>query len=120
MDPPVKAITGWGWKPGPDEFGPDVLVFDPPGDVTRLTSTPHLAVEVLPSDRAADTIRKFAKYAAAGLERYWIIDPEGPVIVEYRLEEGTFREISRHEAGSLATLDVGPATLAIDPADPLG
>ena len=36
---------------------------------------PHLVVEVLSSDPARDIIRKATKYAAAGVERYWIFDP---------------------------------------------
>src|SRR5690606_12515452 len=71
----VRVITGWGWKPTDDLFIPGVLVFDEPEDIQRLTARPHLAVEVLSTDRSADTLRKFAKYAEAGLERYWIIDP---------------------------------------------
>jgi Uma2 family endonuclease len=114
--PPGTEVTGgWAWKPGGDEFIPDVMVFDMPDDPKRLTSVPYLAVEVLSTDRSSDTIRKFHKYAATGLERYWIIDPDGPVIVEYRLDEGTYREIARHAAGTEVDLDLGPATLRIDP-----
>jgi hypothetical protein len=38
---------GWGWKPGTDQFIPDVIVFDDTGEITYLTGVPHLAVEVL-------------------------------------------------------------------------
>jgi Uma2 family endonuclease len=36
------------------------------GEQIRFTSAPHLVVEILPSDRARDIIRKARKYAAAG------------------------------------------------------
>lgn len=113
----VKVATAWAWKPGADEFMPDVLVFDEPPDIKRLTGVPYLAVEVLSSDRAADTVRKFAKYAAACLERYWIVDPEGPVLVVYQLEGSTYREIGRYGPGEMVELDVGLATVTLDPAD---
>ena len=111
----MHVTTGWAWKPATDEFIPDVVVFERSSEDKRLTAVPQLAVEVLSSDRAADTIRKFAKYAAAGLERYWIIDPEGPVIIVYHLEGATYREVARHQPGVVAELEVGPAKLNLDP-----
>jgi Uma2 family endonuclease len=113
----VEVATAWAWKPGADEFIPDLTVFDDPADIKRLTTIPYLAVEVLSTDRAADTIRKFAKYAAAGLERYWIIDPEGPVIVEYHLEDEVYVERARHQPGTTAVLDIGVGSIELDPAD---
>lgn len=114
----TEATTAWAWKAGGDEFIPDVLVFSETDDDLRLLATPLLAVEVLSTDRAADTIRKFARYAAAGLKRYWIIDPEGPEIVVYRLGgDGTYIETDRHQPGTIATLDVGAATLNLDPTE---
>jgi len=41
----------------------------------------HHAVEILSTDPARDIIRRAAEYAAAGLERYWIIDPAGTEVV---------------------------------------
>ena len=78
----VSVAESWGWKPGDDEFGPDVIVFDDTSENIRLTGTPHLAVphlavEVLSTDPARDMIRKAAKYAASGLQHYWVIDPDG-------------------------------------------
>ena len=112
----VEVIEGCGWKPGADEFIPDVVVFDDTGEVVRLTTTPHLVVEVLSSDRAADIVRKAARYAAAGLPRYWIVDPEGPEVVVHELADGVLIERARHRPGAVATLDVGPATVSFDPA----
>jgi Uma2 family endonuclease len=111
----AHATTGWAWKPGADEFIPDVIVFERSSEDKRLTAVPYLAVEVLSTDRSADTMSKFAKYAAAGLERYWIVDPEGPVVTVYHLEGTTYREVARHHPGVVADLDVGPATLSLDP-----
>lgn len=115
LPPGVDVIEGWGWKPGADEFVPDVMVYDATDAEARLTAIPHLVVEVLSSDPAADIIRKAAKYAATGLERYWIIDPEGPEIIIHRLVGGVFVEQARHGPGTEMTLDLGPASVTFDP-----
>lgn len=114
----VSVRLAWGWKPGPDEFIPDVMVFDDNGETVRYTGTPHLAIEVLSTDRAADLLRKAHKYAALGLERYWVVDPDGPEIVEYRLVPGApaYTELGRHTGDAEAELDLGPATVRLAPA----
>ena len=115
LPPGVEVIGGWGWKPGADEFGPDLMVFDDTGENKRYTGTPHLVVEILSSDPARDIIRKATKYAAAGVGRYWIIDPDGPQIRVYGLFETVYVEQGLHEPGTEATLDVGPAEVTFDP-----
>lgn len=61
-------------------------------------------------------MRKLHKYAAAGLPRYWIIDPEGPHLSVFELEEGAYREFGRWGPGETVELTIGPATLTLDPA----
>ncbi len=116
LPPGVRVVLAWAWKPGADEFIPDLTVFDDTEEQVRLTAVPHLAVEVLSTDRAADMIRKAAKYADAGLERYWIIDPDGPEVIVYEPVAGVFVERSRHGGGATVTLDVGPCEVTLDPA----
>lgn len=117
----VRVALAWGWKPADDEFGPDVIVFDDHGEDRRYTGTPHLVVEVLSSDRAADTVRKLRKYSAVGLLRYWIVDPDGPEIVVFeRNDEGRLVEVVRHRGVAEATLDVGPVQLTLTPSHLLG
>lgn len=115
----IDVETAWAWKPGDDEFIPDVIVFDETSDNMRLTGTPHLAVEVLSTDRGADLIRKFRKYAEAGLPRYWIVDldEEGPEVVTYELRDGVFVETGRHRGNDEVTLDVGPMAITFAPND---
>lgn len=110
----VEAIGGWAWQVGADEFVPDVMVFDTPQDPKRLTAVPHLVVEVLSTDRAADQIRKFAKYATAGLPEYWIVDPEGPILTGYRLVDGSFRQTSRQGPGGRVQLTVCDVSVVVD------
>ena len=107
---------GWGWKPKKDEFVPDLVVFRDNGENVRFTEIPELAVEVLSTDRAADIIRKAAKCASLGLERFWIIDTEGPEMIVYAFHDEVLVEQSRHTAGTEVTLNVGPSEITFDPA----
>ena len=116
----VRARQAWSWMAGTDEFIPDVIVFDETEEVKRLTALPHLAVEVLSTDRAADLIRKFSKYAAAGLPHYWIVDlneDAGPEIVTYELVDRMYVETGRFSGNTEATLDAGPMTITVHPTD---
>ncbi len=105
----VAVRVAWSWKPRRDEFIPDVIVFDSTDEDVRYTGMPHLAVEVLSTDRSADLLRKAHKYAEVGLERYWIIDPDGPEILEYRRVPGVaaYEAIGRHTGVGELTLDIG-------------
>lgn len=107
--PGVRVRQAWSWKPDGDEFNPDVMLFDETEETVRYTGVPHLCIEVLSSDGATDLFRKHRKYSAAGLPRYWIVDPKGPEIVVYELDESeTYRERSRHAGDEEVTLDAGP------------
>ena len=118
LPPGYDVVEGWAWKPGRDEFVPDVVVFGTTSETTRLTAVPELAVEVLSTDRAADLVRKFAKYAGAGLARYWVIDPDGPELIGYQLSgNGVYVETQRLGGGESGEADIGPARVTISPAD---
>ncbi len=111
------VAENWGWKLDGqvDEFVPDVIVFEDSGDDVRLTGLPQLLVEVLSTDRSSDPIRKLRKYAALGVARYWVMDPDGPELVVFEQVVGSMVETSRHCPGQVADLDLGPAQLQIDP-----
>ena len=118
LPPGFRVAEGWAWKPGRDEFVPDVVVFGSTSENTRLTAIPELAAEVLSSDRAADLVRKFAKYAGVGLARYWVIDPDGPELIVYELSEnGVYVETQRLRGAESGELDIGPVRVTIRPAD---
>ena len=130
LEAPTAVVEGWAWKPEADEFIPDLIVLDHEGEQARYTATPHLVVEILSSDRARDMIRKAAKYAAAGLERYWILDPGEPgddtiggvpELIVYGLGGEVFVEQARYRPGTPITLEVAPdTTVTFDPAILLG
>lgn len=117
LGPVVQVVEGWGWKPAADEFVPDVMVFPPTDEVVRFTGIPHLVVEVLSTDRPADLLRKAHKYATVGLPRYWVVDPDGPEIIEFELiaGEAAFREIGRHSGPDPVSLTVAGHTVTLVP-----
>jgi Uma2 family endonuclease len=109
----IRVATEWAWKPDADEFIPDVVVFDDHGETARYTHTPHLVIEILSDDRARDLVRKFHKYASAGLPRYWVVDPEGSELTVYTLTDGVFVETQHHGSNQRIELDIGPAVVTI-------
>jgi Uma2 family endonuclease len=118
LPPGYQAAEAWAWKPGRDEFVPDVVVFANSSETIRLTAIPELVVEVLSTDRAADLVRKFAKYARAGLVRYWVIDPEGPELIVYQLSENkVYFETKRIGGAETGEVHAGPMRLTIRPFD---
>lgn len=116
--PGVRVRLSWGWKPGLDEFGPDVIVFEDTTETKRFTGTPLLVVEVLSTDRGRDLMRKFGKYARTGAPRYWVIDPEGPEVRVFQLDEvGGYVEIAALGPQDRAPLDFGGGTVTLRPID---
>jgi Uma2 family endonuclease len=65
----------------------------------RLRAVPLVAVEVLSSNRHHDLVRKFGKYAAAGLPQYWVVDPEQETVT-------VFEAIGTGERGYRAVITV--------------
>ncbi len=113
----MRVRHDWSWKPTDDEFIPDLVVFDATDENVRYTGMPHLVVEVLSTDRAADLLRKAHKYAASGVPFYWVVDTDGPEIIEFRLVPGAaaYTEVGRHPGDDPATLDIGVARVAWSP-----
>jgi Uma2 family endonuclease len=113
----VVVVRAWSWKPETDEFIPDLMVLDQTDEQVRYTGTPHVVVEVLSTDRAADLLRKAHKYAALGVEHYWVVDVEGPEIIEFRLVPGAaaYTEVGRHSGTTPVPLDIGVAEVTLIP-----
>ena len=116
------VVRAWSWKPTADEFIPDLIVVDRTDENVRYTGIPHLVVEILSTDRAADLLRKAHKYAALAVEHYWVVDVDGPEIIEFRLVPGAaaYTEVGRHSGGDQVTLDIGVAEVTVVPADLTG
>ena len=118
VTPPMRVREGWGWRAGDDEFVPDIVVFDidVDHDDRPMTSTPHLVVEILSSDPHADIEHKAAKYGAAGLKRYWIIDPRNARGDRTRPRRRCAGPQATHGPGRRVTLEITAATtITFDP-----
>lgn len=111
---PWRVREAWGWKPGTDLFVPDVMVYPRTDERQHLTGTPALVVEILSSDRAHDLVTKSGKYAAAGLERYWVVDADAETLDAYLLTDGVYEPAARVTRDTPADVDLGVATLHVD------
>ena len=115
----VEVLHEWAWKVGRDEFVPDVIVFDASSeDNIRYTGTPYLLVEILSTDRGRDLVRKAHKYAAGGVPRYWVVEPEGPdgaeIIVHTLSPQGSgYIVTGPYSGGEEVALDIGVATITL-------
>lgn len=106
------------WRVSPNQsFQPDLLVaersqFGP----ERLESTPLLVVEVLsPSNRVTDLTLKRGGYERAGVEWYWIVDPEAPSLTVLHLVDGTYVQAATVE-GDTAYEATEPFPVLVVPA----
>lgn len=102
-------------------FEPDLIVI-PLSDenIRRFEGVPLLAVEIISEfSRPRDLGFKKTLYAEAGLERYWVIDPDVPDLTVFHLDGARYVEHAR-VAGSDAYDTDKPLTVRVVPADLLG
>lgn len=114
LTPGFEVINDWSWKAGRDEFVPDVMVYAKTDDLVRLTGTPVLCVEVLSSDRAADTVVKSMKYAAQGVPGYWIVDLDREAVDVLVLTDRIYRLSQTVRADQPIDVDFGAGRLTLD------
>jgi Uma2 family endonuclease len=80
-----------------DVFEPDIIVVTNQAQVSRraIEGAPTLVVEVLsPSTVAYDRVKKGSRYAALGLEHYWILDPSAARLECFRLQAGAYQRVA--------------------------
>lgn len=109
------VVQGWSWRPssGASEFIPDVMVHSCTEESLRFTGTPLLCIEVLSSNRANDYVTKMAKYAEAGLNHYWILDPEG--VLDVMVHDGSHFRLSQQVIrGMPARVELGEFSVVVD------
>ena len=115
VEPGYSAAAAWNWFTGTDNFIPDVMVYRSTDESVRLTSTPTLCVEVLSANRGRDLVVKSTKYAQAGFDHYWVIDPEeGTVLVCRRAGTVYVEVVTITRDSGPAGLDFGAGTLVLD------
>jgi Uma2 family endonuclease len=113
VKPGFVVTTAWSWKPGRDEFVPDIVVHPRTREVVRYLGTPALCVEVMSTDRAADLVVKTAKYAAYGLDRYWVLDPDKRELYVFARQDTTY-ELVQTVGKEPADVDFGAGVARID------
>ena len=87
---PVDVVTNTG-----SVFQPDVIVVRAE-ERDDVMSVPLLAVEVLsPSNRGYDLVDKREQYERAGIQSYWVIDPERAELIAWELRDGGYVEVVR-------------------------
>ncbi|MBF5001272.1 Uma2 family endonuclease [Nocardia sp. BSTN01] len=81
-----------------------------------------ITVEILsPGTRRTDRVAKFAEYAEAGIEHYWLVDLDAtPTLTAYRLDSGRYELVAEDQSevridvtGTLVTLDLPALTGSI-------
>jgi Uma2 family endonuclease len=113
--PPTHRVTlAWSWRVGHDEFVPDIMVHPQTDEDIRFTGLPALVVEVLSTNRGDDLVRKTAKYAAAGLTQYWILDPRDRVLDAYELLDNVYELRARLTDDEKGDIPFGIATAHLD------
>ena len=70
-----------------------------------IENPPGLCIEILsPSSGSIDRKDKFKQYAAAGVEHYWIVDPEARTIEAYRLSGRRYKLIGKGAGNDIVRL----------------
>lgn len=115
--PGFMVCEAWSWKPGADEFIPDVMLLADTDEDVRYTGLPELVVEILSSDRSSDLVIKSRKYVEAGVQRYWVVDVPVRTITVFALEDGGYGERHLLVDQESAEVDLGPCTAKIVPAE---
>ncbi|WP_256837822.1 Uma2 family endonuclease [Ornithinimicrobium faecis] len=92
---------------------PDLMVFDTSDGEPRL---PLLAIEILsPSTRHIDTGLKWSRFAAAGIQHFWIVDPDAPTFTAWELREGRY-VVAAEAVGDQSVTVPTPWPVTISPA----
>lgn len=105
------------WRPDRrTSLQPDLLIVrDEDLNEKNATGALVLAVEVLsPSTRRIDLLSKRDKYQEAGVESYWIVDPQEPSVTVLELRDGVYYETGKAAGGEELDLSV-PFPITIVP-----
>jgi Uma2 family endonuclease len=105
------------WRPDAlTSLQPDALVLNTTDLNAIVGETMILAVEILsPSTRRKDLFLKRSKYQDAGVQSYWIVDPEVPSITALELVDGQYETIAEATGDVAVTLEK-PFPVTIVPA----
>jgi Uma2 family endonuclease len=75
-----------------------------PGKQNKFEGPPDLVVEIIsPSSRRTDFVRKMALYARAGVQEYWIADPENQTLIVHALRADSYVVIESGVGGTITS-----------------
>ena len=99
---------------------PDLSIFlRPPGDESDVSAPgniPDIVIEILSTDRNRDLVRKRQLYAEAGVQEYWIFDPQNDTVLPLELSGDQYTERPTLTAADTLTTPLLPG-LSIPLAD---
>jgi Uma2 family endonuclease len=73
----------------------------------RVYGPPDLVVEITsPGTMHVDRVEKFSEYAKAGVEEYWIVDPDAETIEVFVLRRGAYVMLGKWGRGEVARSEV--------------
>jgi len=100
--PGHRVMPGTGWVVDDSPLAtfrvPDILVVSQEqARETWLRTPPLLALEVVSrhSSVERDLVAKRREYAVAGCPHYWVLFPDRPELIRFRLEAGAYVEVGR-------------------------
>jgi Uma2 family endonuclease len=105
--PEIEVTTSASFPPSVRD--PDIVVIPARVFDRRSARVPAsdvvLVVEIVsPGSRGTDHVMKLYEYAKAGIENYWIVDPDAPTpdrFLAYRLEGEIYRRITALDGGRI-------------------
>ena len=118
--PEIEVITRASFPPSvrdPDiVVVPDRLFDQRPARVAAADVV--LVVEIVsPGSRGTDHVMKLHEYAKAGIENYWIIDPDAPTedrFLAYRLDGETYRRVTALDRDTVRVNEPTEMVFALD------
>ena len=83
---------------------PDITVVCDPDKLDKYgcRGAPDMVIEILsPSTRRHDLAVKYRLYQRAGVQEYWIVDPDGKTVQVFRLEDGFYGAADVYTTGAV-------------------
>ena len=105
----IPTIPNFGRRPDFAYYAADSVTqrIDLTGN--RVLAPPTLVLEVVsPDDEARDLVTKRREYAQAGIEHYWILDPQRRTALLLRLQDGEYTVVFQLSGGSVLTTPLFP------------
>jgi Uma2 family endonuclease len=101
-----------------DVFQPDLVVVTNRSQITQraIEGPPAVVVEIVSESTSSyDRTTKSRRYAALGVDHYWIVDPSQQAVECYRRRDAAYETVARH-TGSRTFVHPDFPGLAIDTA----